>query len=90
MSKKIHPLLKTRGTPGTHDIDLVKAYFNKDLYDITKIECSGNVKFNFVSGANGKGGNLNFSANNKIIEIMGKKSYINYNNLEKHIKSSDR
>ena len=28
LSKKIHPLLKTRGTPGTHDIDLVKFFFN--------------------------------------------------------------
>ena len=28
LSKKIHPLLKTRGTPGTHDINLVKIFFN--------------------------------------------------------------
>ena len=27
LSKKIHPLLKTRGAPGTHDIDLVKNCF---------------------------------------------------------------
>ena len=28
MSKKIHPLFKTRGVPGTHDIRLVKKFFN--------------------------------------------------------------
>ncbi len=28
MSKKIHPLFKTRGVPGTHDINLVKKFFN--------------------------------------------------------------
>lgn len=28
MSKKIHPLFKTRGVPGTHDIDLIKNFFN--------------------------------------------------------------
>ncbi len=27
LSKKIHPLLKTRGVPGTHDIDLIKNFF---------------------------------------------------------------
>ena len=29
MSKQIHPLFKTRGVPGTHDIMLVKKFFNK-------------------------------------------------------------
>ena len=28
MSNKIHPLFKTRGVPGTHDIDLIKKFFN--------------------------------------------------------------
>ena len=28
ISNKIHPLLKTRGVPGTHDINLVKDFFN--------------------------------------------------------------
>ncbi len=28
MSNKIHPLFKTRGVPGTHDIDLVVKFFN--------------------------------------------------------------
>jgi len=28
ISNKIHPLLKTRGVPGTHDINLVKYFFN--------------------------------------------------------------
>ena len=29
MSSEIHPLLKTRGVPGTHDINLIKEFFNK-------------------------------------------------------------
>ena len=29
LSNKIHPLLKTRGVPGTHDINLVKKFFNQ-------------------------------------------------------------
>ena len=28
MSNSVHPLLKTRGVPGTHDINLVKKFFN--------------------------------------------------------------
>ena len=28
MSRSIHPLLKTRGVPGTHDINLVRKFFN--------------------------------------------------------------
>jgi len=28
MSNKIHPLFKIRGVPGTHDINLVKNFFN--------------------------------------------------------------
>ena len=28
MSNKIHPLFKTRGVPGTHDINLIKKFFN--------------------------------------------------------------
>ena len=27
LSKKIHPLLMTRGVPGTHDIDLILRFF---------------------------------------------------------------
>ncbi len=27
LSKQVHPLLKTRGVPGTHDINLVKSFF---------------------------------------------------------------
>ena len=29
MSKKIHPLFKTRGVPGTHEINLIKKFFNQ-------------------------------------------------------------
>ena len=33
LSKKIHPLLKTRGVPGTHDIDLGYNSINSFLND---------------------------------------------------------
>ena len=29
MSKSIHPLFKTRGVPGTHEINLIKKFFKK-------------------------------------------------------------
>ena len=29
LSKKVHPLLMTRGVPGTHDIDLILKFFRK-------------------------------------------------------------
>ena len=40
MSKKIHPLFKTRGVPGTHDINLVKKFFyfiKKKKFEKTKL-----------------------------------------------------
>ena len=40
MSNKIHPLFKTRGAPGTHDINLVKKFLN-----IVKKKNLENLKF---------------------------------------------
>ena len=40
MSKKIHPLFKTRGVPGTHDMSLIKNFFyniKKDNFKSTKL-----------------------------------------------------
>ena len=40
MSHKIHPLFKTRGVPGTHDINLAKNFFNiikKDKFEKIKL-----------------------------------------------------
>ena len=40
MSKKIHPLFKTRGVPGTHDINLIKKFFHsikKNKFKKTKL-----------------------------------------------------
>ena len=62
--------------------DIVKAYFDKDLYDITKIECEGNVNFEFTNGAKGYGLKLDFSPLDKIIKISGKNSYLIYDNLK--------
>ena len=33
LSKKIHPLLKTRGVPGTHDIKFIINYLKKIVKD---------------------------------------------------------
>ena len=35
LSKKIHPLLKTRGVPGTHDIDMMLNLFRKVNIEIS-------------------------------------------------------
>ena len=40
--------------------DLVKAFFEKDLYDIQKIESEGNVNFTSSKGFNGVGGKIRF------------------------------
>ena len=40
MSNKIHPLFKTRGVPGTHDINLIAKFFNiikKKIFKKTKL-----------------------------------------------------
>ena len=29
LAKKVHPLLMTRGVPGTHDVDLILSFFRK-------------------------------------------------------------
>ncbi len=45
MSNEIHPLLKTRGVPGTHDINLIEKFFNnikKFFYQIY-IVCTRNA-----------------------------------------------
>ena len=41
MAKQKHPLLKTRGVPGTHDISLIKFFFNslkKKKFKKTKLQ----------------------------------------------------
>ena len=60
--------------------NLVKAYFDKDLYDIIKIECDENVSFISNKGVEAKGNKLNFDTTQNTIEILG---------LDSSLKNSD-
>ena len=64
------------------EADIVRAYFEKDLYDIVRIKSEGNVKFLFTNGAKGNGEKLDFSPLDKTLIISGKNSYLIYDNLE--------
>ena len=62
--------------------DLVKAYFNLDLYDIIKIESIGNSKIKTAEGMNAKGKKINLSMEDEFIEIIGDNSSLIYNDIE--------
>ena len=59
----------------------VKAYFEKDLYDIIKIESEGNVKLISSKGLIATGEKIDFSTKNEDIIILGIKSSLIYNNI---------
>ncbi|MFL2510590.1 MAG: hypothetical protein ACJ0RE_05480 [Alphaproteobacteria bacterium] len=61
--------------------DLVKAFFEKDLYDIQKIESEGNVNFTSSKGYNGVGERLDFSMKNNLMNIFGNNALLNMDNL---------
>jgi len=61
--------------------DLVKAFFEKDLYDIQKIESEGNVNFTSSKGYNGIGEKLDFSMKSNVMNIYGNNSLLNMENL---------
>ena len=61
--------------------DLVKAFFEEDLYDIIKIESEGNVKFSSSKNFRAVGEKLNFSIKDNLINIYGNNSLIEMNNL---------
>jgi hypothetical protein len=50
--------------------DLVKVYFDKDLYDIVKINSDGNVKLKSSRGITGVGEKINFDIINEDIYIF--------------------
>ena len=54
--------------------DLVKAYFNKDLYDITRIFSDGNVTLNSSKGTKASGEKIDFDIINEDLQIFGKNS----------------
>ena len=62
--------------------DIVKAYFDKDLYDIIKVEASGNVKLNSSKGLISKGEKINFSTKSEDIEVLGKNSSLIYKEID--------
>ena len=61
--------------------DLVKAYFDKDLYDIIKIESEGNVTLKSTRGVTAIGNKINFSTKYEKINVYGDKSSLIYNNI---------
>ena len=61
--------------------DQVKAFFEKDLYDIQKIESEGNVNFTSSKGYEGVGDKLNFSMKNNLMNIFGNNALLNMENL---------
>ena len=61
--------------------DLVKAYFNKDLYDITRIFSDGNAALNSSSGIKASGEKIDFDIINENFQIFGKKSLFINNEL---------
>ena len=61
--------------------DLVKAYFDKDLYDISKIESEKDVILKSSRGILAKGDKINFSTKDENISIKGKSSSLTYGNI---------
>ena len=61
--------------------DLVKAYFDKDLYDISKIESETDVVLKSSKGILARGDKINFSTKNENITIKGNNSSLTYGNI---------
>ena len=61
--------------------DLVKAYFDKDLYDIISINSEGNVKLSSSKGIIAIGQKVNFDPKNENILILGTNSSLVYKDL---------
>ena len=56
--------------------DLVKAFFDKDLYDITNIQAEVDVILKSNKEIQAMGNKINFNAKNENIHIEGKGSYL--------------
>ena len=56
--------------------DLVKAFFDKDLYDITNIQAEGGVILKSNKEIQAMGNKIDFNAKNENIHIEGKGSYL--------------
>ena len=62
--------------------DQVKAFFEKDLYDIVKIESKGGVELYSSNGLTAKGEKINFSTKNEDIIVLGENSSLIYNEID--------
>ena len=61
--------------------NVVKAYFEKDLYDIIKIESKENVRLRSSKGVIANGDEINFSIISEDIEVYGERSSLIYNDI---------
>ena len=61
--------------------DLVKAYFNEDLYDITRIFSDGNVTLNSSKGTKASGEKIDFDIINEDLQILGQNSLFTNNEI---------
>ena len=61
--------------------DLVKAYFNEGLYDVVKIESTGNVILTSSRGIRAIGEKIDFDTKKEDIKIYGKKSLLITNEI---------
>ena len=59
----------------------VKAYFDKDLYDIIKIYSEDNVVFESSQGMTALGNAIDFNVKDEEINIRGKNSFLQNNNF---------
>jgi lipopolysaccharide export system protein LptA len=61
--------------------DLVKAYFNKDLYDVTRIFSEGDVTLISSNGIKASGEKIDFDIINEDLQIFGKNSLFTNNEI---------
>ena len=61
--------------------DEVKAYFEKDLYDIVRIESKGNAILKSSKGILAEGDIINFSNKDEIIDVYGSASKVENNEI---------
>jgi len=62
--------------------DIVKAFFDKDLYDIVDIESYGNSLLTSPKGVKAKGNKIIFSSSNNSIIVKGISSYLSNGEIE--------
>ncbi len=63
------------------EADLVKAYFDKDLYDIIRVFSDGNVILNSSKGIKASGKIIDFDIINEDLQIFGKNSLLINNEI---------